>query len=475
MPDLSNLVLPHFPELRPCGGASSAPDAAAIVAVAADADADAEADADADADGDAEGLDIRWRRRLRFPISAGGTCSVVRRERRGSKKGAAGRSLADHVRDWVEKKVASGVPEKECFLPFLTNSPRMVECRLCSKVIYPREEVQCSISGCQGTFHQTCAKSKGGLSKPFKCPQHGCFICKHKGFWRCVRCIVAAHKKCAPWPDNFVPIKNQPRRAVCWRHPADWLLEKEVDFFFPSLDSDEAFNRLPLPYINEEFSIGAILNDVTENKAEPSPYEDVYLVKKKRNGADAGVGCTNCHPDSTCKDDCECRGLSISCSKACHCSDMCKNKPFRKEKKIKVVKTENCGWGVVALESIDKGDFVIEYIGEVIDDATCEQRLWDMKFRGDQKFYMCEISKDFTIDATFKGNASRFLNHSCNPNCKLEKWQVDGETRVGIFASRSIEVGEPLTYDYRFVLFGSTVKCCCGASNCQGYLGTKKK
>jgi hypothetical protein len=61
-------------------------------------------------------------------------------------------------------------------------------------------------------------------------------------------------------------------------------------------------------------------------------------------------------------------------------------------------------------------------IVSVIDDATCEQRLWDMKQRGDKNFYLCEISKDFTIDATFKGNISRFLNHSCEPNCKLEKW-----------------------------------------------------
>lgn len=60
----------------------------------------------------------------------------------------------------------------------------------------------------------------------------------------------------------------------------------------------------------------------------------------------------------------------------------------------------------------------------VIDDALCEKRLWDMKFRGMKNFYMCEVRKDFTIDATFKGNASRFLNHSCDPNCFLEKWLV---------------------------------------------------
>ncbi|KAK8954577.1 Histone-lysine N-methyltransferase ASHR3 [Platanthera zijinensis] len=196
------------------------------------------------------------------------------------------------------------------------------------------------------------------------------------------------------------------------------------------------------------------MNDVQENNTVPASYihirRNFYLVKRKRDGADTNTGCTNCNANSSCRENCECRGLSLSCSKTCHCSEMCTNRPFRKEKKIKVVKTNSCGWGAVSSESIEKGDFVIEYVGEVIDDALCEQRLWDMKRRGDQNFYMCEVRKDFTIDATFKGNSSRFLNHSCDPNCKLEKWQVDGETRVGVFSLQSIKAGEPLTYDYRY-------------------------
>lgn len=243
-------------------------------------------------------------------------------------------------------------------------------------------------------------------------------------------------------------------------------------------DIEEVFRRMPLPHIQEEFKIDLAWKDETEGKMKPPPYvhirRNVYLVKKKRDHADNGTGCTSCS-SSVCSEDCVCRVQCISCSKACHCSEYCTNRPFRKEKKIKILKTEFCGWGVEAAESIRKGDFVIEYIGEVINDALCEQRLWDMKYKGVQNFYMCEIRKDFTIDATFKGNSSRFLNHSCDPNCKLEKWQVEGETRVGVFASRSIKVGEPLTYDYRFVQFGPGVKCCCGALNCQGYLGTKRK
>jgi histone-lysine N-methyltransferase SETD2 len=52
----------------------------------------------------------------------------------------------------------------------------------------------------------------------------------------------------------------------------------------------------------------------------------------------------------------------------------------------------------------------------------CEDRLQDMKQRKDQNFYMCKVGKDFVIDATFRGNACRFINHSCQPNCQLEKW-----------------------------------------------------
>ncbi len=58
----------------------------------------------------------------------------------------------------------------------------------------------------------------------------------------------------------------------------------------------------------------------------------------------------------------------------------------------------------------------------VIDDKTCEERLWVMKKQGEMNFYMCEISREMVIDATFKGNLSRYINHSCHPNSELQKW-----------------------------------------------------
>lgn len=52
------------------------------------------------------------------------------------------------------------------------------------------------------------------------------------------------------------------------------------------------------------------------------------------------------------------------------------------------------------------------------------------------------------IDSRFKGNYTRFINHSCNPNCVAEKWNVCGYIRVGIFAIRDINIDEEITYDY---------------------------
>ncbi|XP_010548495.1 PREDICTED: histone-lysine N-methyltransferase ASHR3 [Tarenaya hassleriana] len=427
--------------------------------------------------------DRNWNQIPKLPVAENGgeACNVtgisVFSRRKGlSDRAKKGSSLEEHVRAWVRRKAEAGVPESKCFLPFLVGAKKMADCLVCHKLVYPGEELLCSVRGCQGAYHPSCAKESLGFSNlgKFRCPQHECFVCKQRTQWRCVRCAIAAHDKHAPWSNEVFHLKNQPGRAVCWRHPADWRLD--LKHAVAQRDMEGIFCQLPLPYVDEEFKIDLTWKD-SVTKDEPPPYvhirRNIYLVKKKRDNANDGVGCTNCGP--ACSRSCVCRVQCISCSKVCSCPETCGNRPFRKDKKIKIVKTEFCGWGVEAAETINKDDFIIEYIGEVISDAQCEQRLWDMKHKGMKDFYMCEIQKDFTIDATFKGNASRFLNHSCVPNCVLEKWQVEGEIRVGVFAARKIEAGEPLTYDYRFVQFGSEVRCQCGAKNCQGYLGTKRK
>ncbi|KAL6502961.1 Histone-lysine N-methyltransferase ashh3 [Orobanche hederae] len=205
------------------------------------------------------------------------------------------------------------------------------------------------------------------------------------------------------------------------------------------------------------------------NKWKPTSYSFIRRTRLE----DDGIFCscsTSTGSSAVCGKDCHCSMLLSSCSSGCKCGSSCLNKPFQQRpmKKLKTVKTEKCGMGVVAEEDISRGDFVIEYVGEVIDDKTCEERLWKMKHRGETNFYLCEINRDMVIDATYKGNKSRYINHSCCPNTQMQKWMIDGETRIGIFATRHIKKGEHLTYDYQYQ------DCHCGAAGCRKKLGVNK-
>nr|XP_043632350.1 histone-lysine N-methyltransferase ASHH3-like isoform X2 [Erigeron canadensis] len=248
----------------------------------------------------------------------------------------------------------------------------------------------------------------------------------------------------------------------------------------------------------EQGDIGQMFEKLAKEIGEPVDFElpdwlkksqdytmirrNIYLttqkVKKRVRVEDDGIFCScSSTPGSSgaCGVDCHCGMLQSSCSSNCKCDQSCLNKPFhqRPMKKMKIVQTEKCGSGVVAEEDIMQGEFVIEYVGEVIDDKTCEERLWRMKRQGETNFYLCEINRDMVIDATFKGNKSRYINHSCSPNTEMQKWRIDGETRIGIFATRDIKTGEHLTYDYQFVQFGADQDCHCGAVDCRRKLGVK--
>ena len=101
-----------------------------------------------------------------------------------------------------------------------------------------------------------------------------------------------------------------------------------------------------------------------------------------------------------------------------------------------------------------KGQFVIEYVGELISDETCRERVRKGINDGVINYYMLTIDKDCIIDAGPMGNLSRFMNHSCDPNCETQKWTVNGEVRVGLFAKRDIKTGEELVFDYQLDCLG---------------------
>lgn len=87
------------------------------------------------------------------------------------------------------------------------------------------------------------------------------------------------------------------------------------------------------------------------------------------------------------------------------------------------------------------------------------------------------FDQNMIIDAT-TGSIARFVNHSCNPNCRMIKWIVSGQPRMALFAGdKPIMTGDELTYDYNFDPFSAknVQKCLCAAENCRGVLGPRPR
>uniref|UniRef100_A0A915D9C0 Histone-lysine N-methyltransferase n=1 Tax=Ditylenchus dipsaci TaxID=166011 RepID=A0A915D9C0_9BILA len=99
------------------------------------------------------------------------------------------------------------------------------------------------------------------------------------------------------------------------------------------------------------------------------------------------------------------------------------------------------------LQTCHPGQFICEYVGEVMRKETFLRRYASR--RQEQHRYGLEFTDGYVLDATKKGNISRFISHSCQSNnCQLQKWKVNGVSRVGIFALIDIKAGEELSYDY---------------------------
>jgi hypothetical protein len=68
------------------------------------------------------------------------------------------------------------------------------------------------------------------------------------------------------------------------------------------------------------------------------------------------------------------------------------------------------------------------------------------------------------------------MNHCCDPNCETQKWNVNGDIRVGLFAVRDISAGDELTFNYNLeCVSNSKDECKCGAGNCSGFIGERPK
>lgn len=190
---------------------------------------------------------------------------------------------------------------------------------------------------------------------------------------------------------------------------------------------------------------------------------DCFLTKSEIDRGELGCG-----------EDCLNRLLMIECGSRCVVGDRCTNKRFQKimNADCTIFKTDKKGFGMKAAAIIPEGEFIMEYVGEVLNSKQFEQRVEDYSHDKNIHHYFMALRNDCIIDATSRGNISRFINHSCDPNAETQKWTVNGELRVGFFSRRTIYPDQEITFDYKFRRYGKEAqRCYCNAENCRGWIG----
>ncbi|KKW19866.1 MAG: hypothetical protein UY63_C0005G0049 [Parcubacteria group bacterium GW2011_GWA2_51_10] len=116
------------------------------------------------------------------------------------------------------------------------------------------------------------------------------------------------------------------------------------------------------------------------------------------------------------------------------------------------------GHGLFATANLSKGDFVLEYTGKKIPTKLADEIT---------SRYLFEIDRKWTVDGSVQSNLARYINHSCEPNCECV---LEGG-RILIYASRDIEKGEELSFDYGEEYFDEYIKpmgCKCHKCRLQG-------
>jgi uncharacterized protein len=144
-------------------------------------------------------------------------------------------------------------------------------------------------------------------------------------------------------------------------------------------------------------------------------------------------------------------------------------------RRISVRRSGIHGKGIFAAVALGKGTRIIEYKGKRIPEEVA-----DDKYGNDEgtHTFLFLLEDQIVIDANFGGNSSRWINHSCDPNCDA----FEEKGRMYIDAIKNIKAGEELTYDYNLIVeerYTPALKrmyaCACGSRKCRGHiLGSKR-
>lgn len=102
---------------------------------------------------------------------------------------------------------------------------------------------------------------------------------------------------------------------------------------------------------------------------------------------------------------------------------------------VEVFTTLNCGLGLRSLRELKTGVFVDEILGEVMREQTYLKRHTAVESSRKKRKevidedtpalsphrYGFQFVDGYVLDASKKGAITRFINHSCEPNCELRR------------------------------------------------------
>lgn len=150
--------------------------------------------------------------------------------------------------------------------------------------------------------------------------------------------------------------------------------------------------------------------------------------------------------------------------------------PTNSGRRIQTRRSGVHGNGVFAVQDIAEGETLIEYKGEIISWKEALRRHPHDPSQPQHTFYF-HIDDGHVIDGKVHGNAAKWINHSCEPNCQAD----ETKGRVFIKALRNISAGEELNYDYGLIIdepytpaLLAEFPCWCGSESCRGTLLSPK-
>ncbi|KAL1953210.1 hypothetical protein VTO42DRAFT_3394 [Malbranchea cinnamomea] len=181
------------------------------------------------------------------------------------------------------------------------------------------------------------------------------------------------------------------------------------------------------------------------------------------------------------------KSMIYECSALCGCEPSCWNRVVARGRRVRleVFETKNRGLGLRSPDRIQAGQFIDCYLGEIIDKATADDREDAMVSSASYLFSLDFFDEEdiYIVDGRKYGSVTRFMNHSCNPNCKMFPVSHNhADTRIfemAFFALKDIPPYTELTFDYYpnwkqsedpEEVDPDAVKCLCGEANCRGQL-----